>query len=122
MGIGLGERLFHGLIIPQHRAREVPETGQEARQPRPRRASCRRLDLQRSAFDGSEREYSPSLARPLRDLRLALNQDQPIGNDCFYREIEAMTGQRRELRQRGRARKRYEEASAADARQGELPL
>ena len=60
--------------------------------------------------------------KPLSDLRLALNQDQPIGNDRFYREIEAMTGQRRELRQRGRPRKRDEKASAADARQGELPL
>ncbi|MGB5831305.1 MAG: hypothetical protein WBG92_04865, partial [Thiohalocapsa sp.] len=33
---------------------------------------------------------------PLRDLRIALNQDQPIGNDRFYAEIHAMTGQRRE--------------------------
>jgi hypothetical protein len=33
---------------------------------------------------------------------------QPIGNDRFYREIEAMTGQRRELRRRGRPRKRDE--------------
>jgi putative transposase len=28
--------------------------------------------------------------QPLGDLRLALNQDQPVGNDRFYREIEAM--------------------------------
>ena len=60
--------------------------------------------------------------KPLNDLRLALNQDQPIGNDRVYRDIEAMTGQRRELRRRGRPRKRDEEASAGDARQGELPL
>jgi putative transposase len=59
---------------------------------------------------------------PLSDLRLALNQDQPIGNDRFYREIEARTGQRRELRKRGRPRKRDEAASAGDAGQGELPL
>lgn len=44
--------------------------------------------------------------KPLSDLRLALNQDQPIGNARFYREIEAMTGQRRALRRRGRPRKR----------------
>jgi hypothetical protein len=31
----------------------------------------------------------------LSGLRLALNQDQPIGNDRFYREIKAVTGQRR---------------------------
>ena len=40
-----------------------------------------------------------------KDLRLALNQDQPIGNDRFYREIEAKTGLRRELRKRRRPRK-----------------
>ena len=60
--------------------------------------------------------------KPLADLRLALNQDQPIGNDRFYREIEAMTGQRRELRRRGRPRKQEEPPSADDAGQGELPL
>ena len=59
---------------------------------------------------------------PLSDLRLALNQDQPIGNDRFYRELEAMTGQRRELRKRGRPCKRDEAASADDAGQGDLPL
>jgi putative transposase len=50
------------------------------------------------------------------------NQDQPIGNDCFYREIEAMTGQRRELRKRDRPRKHDEPPSADAAGQGELPL
>ena len=43
---------------------------------------------------------------PLADLRMALNQNQPIGNRPFYAEIEAMTGQRRELRKRGRPRKK----------------
>jgi putative transposase len=61
-------------------------------------------------------------ARPLGALRLALNQDQPVGNDRFYREIEAMTGQRRELRKRGRPRKQDEPPSADAAGQGELPL
>lgn len=60
--------------------------------------------------------------QPLGDLRLAINQDQPIGNDRFYREIEAMTGQRRELRKRGRPRKPDEPPSADAAGQGELPL
>lgn len=32
----------------------------------------------------------------LADLRMALNQDQPIGNDRSYREIEAMMGQKRD--------------------------
>ena len=60
--------------------------------------------------------------QPLGDLRLALNQGQPVGNDRFYREIEAMTGQRRELRKRGRPRKQDEPRSAGAAGQGELPL
>jgi putative transposase len=60
--------------------------------------------------------------KPLSDLRPALNQDQPIGNGRFYREIEAITGQRRELRKRGRPRKRDEQTPPADAGQGELPL
>jgi putative transposase len=61
-------------------------------------------------------------AQPLGALRLALNQDQPVGNDRFYREIEAMTGQRRELHKRGRPRKQDEPPSADAAGQGELPL
>jgi hypothetical protein len=60
--------------------------------------------------------------KPLSDLRLAINQGQPIGNDRFYREIAAMTGQRRELRKRLRPRKLNEPPSADDAGQGELPL
>ncbi|UHD17818.1 hypothetical protein [Thiocapsa bogorovii] len=43
--------------------------------------------------------------KPPGDLRLALDQDQPVGNDRFYRESEAMTGQRCRLRKRGRPRK-----------------
>ena len=70
----------------------------------------------RDLFEGTLDE------KPLADLRLALNQDQPIGNDRFYREIEAMTGQRRELRKRGRLRKPEEPPSTDDGRQGELPL
>ena len=75
-----------------------------------RRAAYR--DLFSSALDG----------KPLAELRLALNQDQPAGNDRFYREIEAMTGQRRELRKRGRPRKRDEPRSGKDFDQAGLPL
>jgi putative transposase len=56
---------------------------------------------------------------------MALNQDQPIGNDRFYREIEAMTGLRGELRKRGRKRKRRNDSSESEdtkESQGELPL
>ena len=60
--------------------------------------------------------------KPLGDLRLALNQDQPIGNDRFYREIEGMTGQRRELRKRGRPPKQDGQQPPNDPRQGNLLL
>ena len=36
------------------------------------------------------------------DIRLALNQNQPLGNARFYAKIERMTGVRREARARGR--------------------
>ena len=70
----------------------------------------------RGLFSGALDEKS------LAELRLALNQDQPVGNDRFYREIEAMTGQRRELRKRGRPRKRDEPRSGKDCDQAELLL
>ena len=38
------------------------------------------------------------------DIRLALNQSQPVGNARFYAKIEQMTGIRREARPRGRPR------------------
>jgi putative transposase len=58
---------------------------------------------------------------PLGDLRLALNQSQPLGNDRFYAEIEAVTGQRREPRKRGRPRKEPTDDSLPHAQQ-ELPF
>jgi hypothetical protein len=66
-----------------------------------RRAAYR--DLFGSALD----------AVPLSELRMALNQDQPVGNNRFYGEIESMTGQRGELRKRSRPRK---------SKEGEMPL
>jgi putative transposase len=59
---------------------------------------------------------------PIRELRMALNQNQPIGNARFYAEIEAMTGQRRELRQRGRPRKTQASKAVGESEQHELPL
>ena len=38
------------------------------------------------------------------DIRLALNQSQPLGNARFYAKIEQITGQRREAKPRGRPR------------------
>ena len=49
-----------------------------------------------------------SLFRPhlehtaIDDIRLALNQNQPLGNRRFYSKIEKITGERREARPRGR--------------------
>jgi len=47
---------------------------------------------------------SPLDPETLSDLRLALNQSQPLGNERFYAKIERITGQRREARPRGRPR------------------
>jgi putative transposase len=41
----------------------------------------------------------------IADVRLALNQGQPLGNGRFLDTIERMTGQRREVRPRGRPKK-----------------
>ena len=38
------------------------------------------------------------------DIRLALNQNQPLGNQRFYARIEKLTGERREAKPRGRPR------------------
>ncbi|WPL15347.1 Transposase [Thiorhodovibrio winogradskyi] len=40
----------------------------------------------------------------LAELRLAIQQSQPIGSERFLRQIEQMTGQRRDARPRGRPR------------------
>jgi putative transposase len=49
------------------------------------------------------------------DIRLALNQNQPLGDSRFYAKIEAVTGQRREARPRGRPRVRQDESVSQDA-------
>jgi putative transposase len=61
-------------------------------------------------------------SKAIDDIRLALNQNQPLGNSRFYAKIEAMTGQRREAKPRGRPRVHNEDAPAKDAGQGELRL
>lgn len=55
------------------------------------------------------------------DIRLALNQSQPLGNERFYRYVEQMTGQRRESKPRGRPRV-APEGDNNMAGQGELEL
>ena len=41
----------------------------------------------------------------ISDIRMALNQGQPLGNARFIDSIERITGQRREIKPRGRPRK-----------------
>ena len=43
-------------------------------------------------------------AEAISDIRLAINQNQPLGNERFHARIERMTGQRREAKPRGRPR------------------
>lgn len=86
------------------------------------------LYLALAVEDAARREVYRGLFRtalddtPLADLRMALNQDQPIGNSRFYAQIKAMTGQRRELRKRGRPRKKTETEPPVDTAQQKLPV
>lgn len=57
----------------------------------------------------------------INDIRLALNQSQPLGNERFYQHIEQMTGQRRESKPRGRPRVAADEENIV-VNQGELAL
>ena len=58
----------------------------------------------------------------ISDLRLAVNQNQPLGNSRFYAKIEAMTGQRREPKPRGRPKNQETTATDADSAQSEFPF
>lgn len=60
--------------------------------------------------------------KAIDDIRLALNQNQPLGNSRFHAEIEAMTGQRRQAKPRGRPRVQPDESAAHDEGQWELPI
>ena len=61
-------------------------------------------------------------SKAIDDIRLALNQNQPLGNSRFYAKIETMTGQRREAKPRGRPRVEHNESAAHNAGQGKLGL
>jgi putative transposase len=60
--------------------------------------------------------------KAIDDIRLALNQNQPLGNSFFHTKIEAMTGRRREPKPRGRPRVQPEELPVRDVVQGELAV
>jgi putative transposase len=57
----------------------------------------------------------------ISDIRLALNQSQPLGNARFINRIAKLTGERREARPRGRPRL-VAAKQTADEGQGELGL
>jgi putative transposase len=71
--------------------------------------------LRRSAYRALFRAQPDKVA--VDAIRLALNQNQPLGNARFYARIEQMTGQRREPRPRGRPRIAPDEDPAASAGQ-----
>lgn len=56
------------------------------------------------------------------DIRLALVQNQPLGNERFHARIEQLTGQRREAKPQGRPRAMPSDEGAADGGQGVLGL
>lgn len=62
--------------------------------------------------------FSSSLDQAaIDDIRLALNQSQPLGCSRFSTTIERLTGERREARPRGRPRKESAAAQATEGRQ-----
>lgn len=56
------------------------------------------------------------------DIRLALGQNQPLGNERFYARIEKLAGQRREAKPQGRPRVISSIDAASDVAQGKLGL
>jgi putative transposase len=57
---------------------------------------------------------------PIDDMRLALNQDQPLGTSRFYAKIQRLTGERREARPRGRPMLERDETVAVPSGRGRL--
>ena len=58
----------------------------------------------------------------IADIRLALNQNQVLGNERFHRKVEKATGERREARPRGRPRKAVGDGGGIHGDQGELGI
>ncbi|MGH8505985.1 MAG: transposase [Stenotrophobium sp.] len=56
------------------------------------------------------------------DIRLAINQNQPMGNERFLARIETLTGIRRQARPRGRPRLESKSVERPSAGQGALDL
>lgn len=60
--------------------------------------------------------------KAMNDIRLALNQNQPLGDARFHAQIEQMTGRRREARPRGRPRAEVDQHDKSTPGQGELEI
>ena len=58
----------------------------------------------------------------IADIRMALNQNQVLGNERFHRKIENATGERREARPRGRPRTGHEVTGGLHGEQRELGI
>jgi hypothetical protein len=58
----------------------------------------------------------------INDIRQAVTQNQPLGNSRFYTKIEAMAGQRREPKPRGRQKKQKDNKPEENFNQRELPF
>ena len=74
---------------------------------------------QQSAYRALFRAHLDAAA--VAELRLALNQNQPLGDNRFYANIERMMGERRQPRPRGRP-KAVDTGQPNPASQGRLPL
>jgi len=73
-----------------------------------------------AAYRGLFRAHLDEAA--LDDIRLALNQCEPLGNARFLLKIEQTTGQRREPKPRGRPTTKGTSNDAAAAEQGKLAI
>ena len=80
-----------------------------------------RIDKERQLF--YRKRFRAELdSEAIDDIRLALNQNQPMGNERFLARIEKMTGVRRQARARGRPRLEPDARPAAAEGQGRLAL
>ena len=61
-------------------------------------------------------------AEAIADIRLALNQNQVLGDSRFHRHIEQATGERREPKPRGRPRKSGGTGEGIQGEQGDLGI
>ena len=76
------------------------------------RTAAMRLEAYRALFRAHLDESA------IDDIRLALNQNQPLGNSRFYSKIARMTGERRQARPRGRPKSA--KVARPETGQGEL--